>query len=95
MSIASTSHEPAVRSKRGTSGTEKAAAKQRRIAATLAQFDDFADSMLVSLDAGCVIADMSRSKAYRLARSGQIQIIKVGEASKLRVGGLRQLIGAK
>lgn len=58
------------------------------------QFDDAPASMLVSVGTAVVISSRSRASIYRHFRDGELELVKVGNSTRLRVGDLRRLIGA-
>ncbi len=60
----------------------------------LRHFDQAPDSMLVDISTACTITNRSRASIYRHFKSGDLEPVKVGCSTRIRVGGLRRLIGA-
>lgn len=59
------------------------------------QFDQAADSALVSLrDAGAILS-RSRASLYRDNKAGRLPFVKVGNSTRIKVGDLRKVIGAE
>jgi hypothetical protein len=57
-------------------------------------FDQVADSMLVDISTACTITKRSRASIYRHFKSGDLNMVKVGNSTRIKVGDLRRLIGA-
>lgn len=57
-------------------------------------FDDAPNSMLLSIPTAGVIAKRSHASMYRHINAGELELIKIGCSSRIRVGDLRRLIKA-
>lgn len=57
-------------------------------------FDEAPDSMLLSIQSAGTVAERSRASIYRHIKAGDLELIKVGNSSRIRVGDLRRLIKA-
>ena len=60
----------------------------------LQDFDAAPDSALLTLAQAGKIAQRSRASLYRDGASGKISFVKVGGSTRVRVGDLREMIGA-
>lgn len=58
-------------------------------------FDELPASALVDLGSAGLICHRSRASVYRHIKAGDLELIKVGNSSRIRVGDLRRLIRAK
>lgn len=67
----------------------------RKTLAALEQFDHAPDSALVTLSTASTIASRSRCSLYRDNKAGRLPFVKVASSTRVRVGDLRKLIGAK
>ncbi|MFA7271033.1 MAG: hypothetical protein WC073_16985 [Sterolibacterium sp.] len=59
------------------------------------QFDDLPDTALISITNAGIVAGRSRCSIYRHVKAGELTIVRVGSSSRLVVGQLRRLIGAR
>lgn len=59
------------------------------------RFDELPNSALISISDSGAIAGRSRASIYRHFRAGELTLVKVGDSTRIRVGELRRLIGAK
>ncbi len=57
-------------------------------------FDQAPDSALVDIPVACAISHRSRASIYRHFKAGDLNPIKVGNSTRIKVGELRRLIGA-
>ena len=57
-------------------------------------FDKLPSSALVDLSSAGLICHRSRASVYRHIKAGDLELIKVGSSSRVRVGDLRKLIQA-
>lgn len=57
-------------------------------------FDQAPDSALVDIPVACAISHRSRASIYRHFKSGDLNPVKVGNSTRIKVGELRRLIGA-
>ena len=62
--------------------------------AVIQQFDTYPDSALIDITVAGTIAGRSRASIYRHFKAGDLTLVKIGNSSRIRVGDLRQLIGA-
>jgi hypothetical protein len=62
--------------------------------AAVQQFDTYSDSVLIDISEASTIARRSRASIYRHFKAGELELVKVGNSTRIRVGGLRRLIGA-
>lgn len=60
----------------------------------VSQFDSAPDAMLLDIPTACVISRRSRASIYRHFQSGDLNPVKVGNSTRIKVGELRLLIGA-
>lgn len=60
----------------------------------LSQFDTAPDAMLLDIPTACAISSRSRASIYRHFKSGDLNPVKVGNSTRIKVGELRLLIGA-
>lgn len=58
------------------------------------QFDTAPDAMLLDIPTACAISSRSRASIYRHFKSGDLNMVKVGNSTRIKVGELRRLIGA-
>lgn len=58
------------------------------------QFDEAPDSALVDIPVACAITHRSRASIYRHFKAGDLDMVKVGNSTRIKVGDLRRLIGA-
>jgi hypothetical protein len=58
------------------------------------QFDTAPDAMLLDITTACAISSRSRASIYRHFKSGDLNPVKVGNSTRIKVGELRRLIGA-
>ena len=58
-------------------------------------FDKLPAPALVSLTAGGIISSRSRATLYRDNKAGKLPFVKVGNATKVRVGDLRKYLSGE
>lgn len=68
--------------------------KKRNTFDPVRDFDNAPESMLLNFAAATTISTRSRSSLYRDAKAGKLQLVKVGNSTRIRVGELRRLIQA-
>jgi hypothetical protein len=59
------------------------------------KFSRLDDNMLVDIHTTCAVIGKSRNSVYRLFQSGDLEPIKVGNSTRVRVSDIRRLICAK
>jgi hypothetical protein len=69
--------------------------KTKTASPAVQQFDTLPDSALVPIKDAVIISGRSRASFYRHFRAGELTLNKVGDSTRIRVGELRKLIGAK
>ncbi len=60
----------------------------------VSRFDTAPDAMLLDIPTACTISSRSRASIYRHFKSGDLNPVKVGNSTRIKVGELRRLIGA-
>lgn len=68
---------------------------QKSIFNVFRHFDDAPNSMLIDIGTAATISRRSRASIYRHIKAGDLELVKVGSSSRIRIGDLRQLIKAK
>jgi hypothetical protein len=58
------------------------------------QFDTAPDAMLLDIPTACAISSRSRASIYRHFKAGDLNPVKVGNSTRIKVSDLRRLIGA-
>ena len=59
------------------------------------QFSRLDDNMLVDIHTTCAVIGKSRNSVYRMFQSGDLEPIKIGHSTRIRVADIRRLIGSK
>lgn len=66
----------------------------KTITPAVQHFHTLSPAVLVTIPEAMDVAKRSRSSLYRHVKAGELTLVKVGRSSRVRVGELRQLIGA-
>lgn len=59
------------------------------------QFSRLDANALVDIHTTCAVIGKSRNSVYRMFQSGDLEPIKIGHSTRIRVADIRRLIGSK
>jgi predicted DNA-binding transcriptional regulator AlpA len=59
------------------------------------KFSRLDGNALVDIPTTCAVIGKSRNSVYRLFQSGDLEPIKIGHSTRIRVADIRRLIGSK
>ena len=60
----------------------------------VSQFDRMPDQAVIDLSSAVIISGRSRASLYRHFRAGELNLVKIGNSTRVRVADIRHLIGA-